>query len=923
MKRNTLLLPILLLLTLLAQGCRKEPIGPDDLAEAMIAFALETPGTTADNGIQELYIVVARSSDGRVVYKGDPWQAVTHYGSAFAAKGYTEQSNPVELDEAGLYDFYFFANFHNTDVSNAAAWNRITGSGNVSGYFPQEEIPFPATFDPATQQIPMTAVYRNVTVTGGSLLSPEKVFSAEKPAVLVRNFAKLDVKVVRDVTTAGADHPVITGLSLVNLSDGYVPLLSGKSSTEEGLEATGTRTLSAGGSDLTGYDTDGEMKSYTAYIPERLRLKSETAAPKTLLRIKYKPAATATETTKDVELDLQTTADLTEMVQQTGLADNAAAAALLDKFDLRSVLRSVHYTVEITIADTPDHYGTPIIKLTVSPWTLSEEEVRDKYYIASKETVTLNYLDGETDIVRVLGWEAGDPGITATITPEEASTWLSTVVVPTTYDYDAFMDAFTAYVANYGQQAALQYLFWVTDEAQKKYIAEGHTEADWAALGTEGQQNLYMEFMYEHPAEGLVLPPATGGSSDVTLTALSKNLGQTAREATVTFSIPGYAHDIPVLVRQLPMQELVARKYVSYIGTGGSTDFAVNYNGYDWSADIVESYTTAATNIPWIQLQKVSNTTLRITALSTNDVDLMRYAIVKVWDGSDLASYIWVEQGNYKPITVNGLTILDRNLGAVRTVTVPEAWTEKAPIQDIERTPLNGFYYQWGRTPDGYQWLGFDLNTGSFLSNLPASQRSTVPVKVADYPGVYMPRKWGETQLGKQDPGYGKWITGNSWINWGAAVPPETTAEHFERLWGTPKKAGIDPCPEGYILPAIADYERFWSAGVSDPGTFSSPAKGWFRKSDDGVTYLFFPFSPYRDASGSAVDWQKNPYTTINTTTGEMKSLKYAVRDSEGGLGKYVYPIFNTSTGVVTVGRETITGTNYGWGFSVRCVKEN
>lgn len=385
-------------------------------------------------------------------------------------------------------------------------------------------------------------------------------------------------------------------------------------------------------------------------------------------------------------------------------------------------------------------------------------------------------------------------------------------------------------------------------------------------------------------------PTSINGNLEFNTKTTSENLGGTPRIATVTFHVDGYAHDVSVRIIQLPRQDIVTRKYVNFIGTGGTVNISVDNYGYDWRAEIVENYSTIAGTPDWVTLNK-SGSQLTINVKSTNDVNLLRYAVVKIYDGSDRAAYIWVEQGNYKEVKVNGHTILDRNLGALKTATDRNAWTAGAPISNQERVRVNGFYYQWGRVPDGYHWHGIDVVNGNISTSLASAQVDSTRVDYATHPDA-MPLKWWDPVVpASQDPQYGRFIAAESWLS---------TSGAFPKLWGDPEKVGVDPCPEGYRVPTLAEMK-----GILSNLTYYDYTQGFWATTSTG-TDTFFPRSEFRDSSGTLQMWSRDnnqPYT-------------YYMTSDLDGINAAVALLYNSSL------KASEQFVPVGYGVPVRCIKE-
>lgn len=740
-------LVLLCLFLLMGQGCTPNEVASSD-GKARMALTLRTINTDNEDKVVTLRMIMAESATGKVIYNGKP---------IFPSGDFKQRSEVIEVKNPGLYDFYFFANEDDPGIS-AAQRTKIQTLRNVAQLYPQEKIPFALDFDPSKSLFPMLAVYKNVSVSGGSIDDPQVI-----PVTLIRNFSKVTININRKIEVPGAKHAVIKKVYLKNLATQFIPLFSMKTHAEEGLRITSSTTTKELSTPLPAvpYDKKGEIFTESLYISELLRQATDPQG--TTVVIEYTQTAESTVVkTLELPIDIQYINELETIFAHLGLMMKPED---ITKFTTQSILRNMHYIVNINISDAQTQ---PVVRLEVEPWTLIANDFTstDDYMNASKEDVVMNY-------------------------PNE--------------DPNSFM-----ILSNF-EKRILSYSVEYADPQ----------DVDWFTI---------------LPAN----PTYITGNLEFRTKTTSENIGGTPRIATVTFHVDGYAHDVSVRVVQLPRQDIVTRKYVNFIGTGGIVNISVNNYGYDWRAEIVENYSTISGTHDWIILMKNSSQ-LTIKAEPTNDVNLLRYAVIKIYDGSDRAAYIWVEQGNYKEVTVNGYTILDRNLGALKTATDRNAWPASAPISHQERVRVNGFYYQWGRVPDGYHWHGINVLDGTINTSLTSEQLNAYPVDYTTHPDG-MPLKWWDPVVpASQDPQYGRFIAAEPWLS---------TSGSFPQLWGYPKKVGVDPCPEGYRVPTLAEMN-----GILSDFEYIESSQGFWAKSSDGTTDVYFPRSQFRSSNGTLYDW--------------------------------------------------------------------
>lgn len=789
-------LVLLCLFLLMGQGCTPNEVASSD-GKARMALTLRTINTGNEDKVVSLRMIMAESATGKVIYNGKP---------IFPSGDFEQRSEVIEVKNAGLYDFYFFANEDDPGIS-AAQRTKIQTLRNVAQLYPQEKIPFALDFDPAKSLFPMLAVYKNVSVSGGSIDDPQVI-----PVTLIRNFSKVTININRKIEAPGAKHAVIKGIYLKNLATEFVPLFTMRTHAEEGLGIATTTKELVTSLPAVPYDKEGEIFTDSLYVSELLRAKDD--AQGTTVVIEYTQTAESTVVkTLELPIDIQKIDELETIFAHLGLMMKPED---ITKFTTQSILRNMHYIVNINISDAQTQ---PVVRLEVEPWTLIANDFTstDDYMNASKEDVVMNYPNEDPNSFMILS---------------------------------NFKNKILSYSVEYADL----------------------NDKDWFSMT---------------PAT----PTSINGNLQFNTITTSENLGGTPRIATVTFHVDGYAHDVRVRVVQLPRQDIVTRKYVNFIGTGGTVNISVNSYGYDWRAEIVENYSTISGTHDWITLRKNSSQ-LTINAEPTNDVNLLRYAVIKIYDGSDRAAYIWVEQGNYKEVTVNDCTILDRNLGALKTATDRNAWPAEAPISHQERVRVNGFYYQWGRVPDGYHWHGINVLDGTINTSLTSEQLNAYPVDYTTHPDG-MPLKWWDPVVpGSQDPQYGRFIATEPWLS---------TSDSFPQLWGYPKKVGVDPCPEGYRVPTLAEMNVILSNLK-----YIESSQGFWAKADDEATDVYFPRSQFRSSNGTLYDWlEPNTFPTYYSTSELYNNLDSKV--------SYLFTYFTSAW-------EFNNPVSYG--IPVRCIKE-
>lgn len=654
----------------------------------------------------------------------------------------------------GTRDFYFVANCPNSHTRLRG----IQSAGDMKIFMQELNMLDPALFTAANSDkgFPMSRVYTHQKVDYGGTESFPTPFSPEGDNLirLIRTVAKVDLNFIN---LKSADIPTVTyenRLQRTALSDVQYSV-GGYPETFAGVAMPAVR---------------GSKSLYRIYVPEALIMTSSpTWATKNLINyVKIELNG------KTYEIPLVSNEN--EIQNQDYMAFARGEQANQPNYN---ILRNNHYILNVLVK--PETGITAQLK--VMPWEVVNEDVsyEDAYMNATKELVTLNYVQGDVTPVQLL---------------------------------TTFNGTNVSYTINY---------------------KEG---ADWLQLD---QAN----------------PRTITGNQEYNFISQKENIGTAPRHATVTFHAEGYAHDVVVTVVQLPRQDLLLRRYVAfdYQGTSGMTggvyDVPVQSHGYEWQADVVINRSTLSGTPDWLKVTRVDNM-LRLTVKPTNGIDLLREALVKVFDGSGRAEYLRVEQGNYKPMTIGGQIWLDRNMGALHTTTNINAWSELAPITGAERARMNGYYYQWGRMPDGYHTLGVDVIKGNIVD--PDNANCTAfPV---DYSRTNEPavRKWWDatTINPYQDECYGKFITAPDWL---INIPDGLG------IWSEPKNQfGYDPCPEGYRLPTGAEWQILWGNNITYKGTY---ANGLWVKTGVAGVYAFFPMTAYREYSGHIENWSTANYTRL------------------------------------------------------------
>ena len=387
-----------------------------------------------------------------------------------------------------------------------------------------------------------------------------------------------------------------------------------------------------------------------------------------------------------------------------------------------------------------------------------------------------------------------------------------------------------------------------------------------------------------------------GESTEIAFHTLSENEDDNdmPRVCELVITPKDYKRPLRVVIRQLPIQYIQARPYVAFVGDADSgplsTEIAVETHNYDWEAEVVDTYCTAASAGSWLTLKKIDNQTLKISVEPVEArMNILRIGMIKIYDGTNHPAYIRVEQGGYKAIEIekNGQVQvwLDRNMGALSYAHY-EQWNSDAVITGFDRVRVNGAFYQTGRVPDGYQYNGMDLLAGNIHDELTDAEKTNIlasrqPRRLGDAAGtgsssIVSP----EEQLPSADPQYHKFIVSGAQDNWYSE--PFRNPKWFTFKRGE-KNHGLDPCPEGYRIPFQNEFETMIGGdqisidGTRDGGSqFRKNAMGYFYMSKDQKQSLYIPLGGWRDTDGTLKDW-------LNVDDATPKA-KYAIYNLDSPL---------------------------------------
>lgn len=417
----------------------------------------------------------------------------------------------------------------------------------------------------------------------------------------------------------------------------------------------------------------------------------------------------------------------------------------------------------------------------------------------------------------------------------------------------------------------------------------------------------------------------TGEAAEIAFHTTSENEDDNdmPRVCELVITPKDYKRPLRVVIRQLPIQYIQARPYVAFVGDEASgplsTEIAVETHNYDWEAELVDTYCTAASTGNWLTLKKIDQQTLEISVKPVEArMNILRIGMIKIYDGTNHPAYIRVEQGGYKAIELdNGQVWLDRNMGALSYAHY-EQWKGGAVITGFDRVRVNGAFYQTGRVPDGYQYNGMDLLAGNIHDKLTDAEKTNIlasrqPRRLGDAAGtgsssIVSP----EEQLPAADPQYHKFIASGTQDNWYSE--PFRTAKWFSFTPGK-KREGLDPCPEGYRIPFQNEFEDMINGqqidregGRAGGSRFYENAMGYFYKTKNSNRSLYIPLGGWRDTDGTLKDWRK-----VNEV---IPKARYAIYNHKPPYqeGYYLVRYGNAKSGAVSPSKTAE-------GYLVRCIK--
>lgn len=271
--------------------------------------------------------------------------------------------------------------------------------------------------------------------------------------------------------------------------------------------------------------------------------------------------------------------------------------------------------------------------------------------------------------------------------------------------------------------------------------------------------------------------------------------------------------------------------------------------------------------------------------------------VLGIVDGSSNLLYtwhIWLTSDDMADITTDGITVMDRNLGAGALYDVSAGST--TPLQAGK-----GCFYQWGRkdpilggrntaSSSGESTAFTNGSTGQFYilnTNIPTVADGWKVVKNLDTTiegGAANPVTMTQDQTGT--PGY---IAGS-------------TAD-----WGS--RSNANPCPYGYSPISKAQIETLKEAGMV--ASYLSSSNGWWQVAL-GTSGVIFPRGGARNYSDGKAFY----------STGASSYAACWTNSASSATASYVAKVTWASNTALNDSPWTVSASRNSFGYNVRCVKD-
>lgn len=299
--------------------------------------------------------------------------------------------------------------------------------------------------------------------------------------------------------------------------------------------------------------------------------------------------------------------------------------------------------------------------------------------------------------------------------------------------------------------------------------------------------------------------------------------------------------------------------------------------------------------------------------------------------------WIRIHQGDYRTVVIDGYEMLDRNLGATSAPTDPNSLNSAA-------SSTHGFFYQWGRRPDGYE-----AYAGEAAITYPSTSAATLVTRQP----IYGDPAWGRyitrgvaptinTTTGVQNIP----ATAHHWLSPDVSITPADQRD-LRKLWDargeaandiastnlTSMRTEFDPCPDGWRVPTAREFENILKYGSKQlrpiNGSETAANHGRFIANDNGG-YVYFPTSNVRrvaNATNLATLDASYPTTSAGwywTSSYSIEAGPYALRLHRSDVPDVIYthrtgrktPVVYPA---VTTAIDNMAGGNT---MSVRCIRD-
>jgi len=285
-------------------------------------------------------------------------------------------------------------------------------------------------------------------------------------------------------------------------------------------------------------------------------------------------------------------------------------------------------------------------------------------------------------------------------------------------------------------------------------------------------------------------------------------------------------------------------------------------------------------------------------------------AVIAAYDSSNNIIWSWhiwcLDAANpLKNVTINGVTFLDRNIGALYN-NIYGSSTKSSLL-------TSGYIYQWGRK-DPFPGRGQEENP-------------YVAIKIFDKDGNYTDmnqlhtdnRAFGPTTIA------GPETIANSIKNPHKYIINESGkwTDESEATWAGDSKTLYDPCPYGYRVAAYSDFSNWNSTNISMVVTTFATSKQCVAGVNytDGTNTAFLPVTGQMQYNTGKLAGAYVGSTSTVSSKAEA-NLRIWTRDSDQ---RYMQanPVKAANKTFEETSLSVTTGTvNKPYGFAVRCVKE-